>query len=781
MRFPGLKFIPVFILLALIASACSSPTPTVLVLPSSTPASTNPATTILPTETAAPPTSTLPPTQLAEATPVPTSALITFAEPAGCRQPTSDTTKVSVNGFTINQRTYEMLQYAAQLYGGAIDVVNTAITQGSYSDNGPASFGTHLGGGAVDISVIRPKSYSVLYSEIPPLIRALRTAGFAAWLRDWNELAEGSEIHIHAVAIGDPELSPEAEEQLTGEAGYFRGYAGFLKPDGSLAPDHDGSPILCEWMIEAGYADLRPPEKQHPQPSTQNWMITLAEAANASVTVSHKGSVIVAHEIGYLASGQEDPSLMCGPLAAYLLQKASMLPTGIGPWNDLHNYWLADPETDGKPWSFFPAEDYSLYRYSTPLAKFDFNDWPLRPGDFLYTYAKGSGFEHMFVVTEVDEQGRAYTVANQYRGEQIGYLIERMLLYDPNASGEGAIYKEWQDPKLGRTGHDGFDVLRINGLSQPPGSLYEARVHPGDTVFSLAAKYFSTPEAIVTANPLIDVSRLELGSWVWVPVNLTGWGMSVVPDTVPEDAVETSLERHVYELVEAFPSGKWHIYIKNLKTDQVVAVNAEEPVHPASTIKVPISLALFTFLDQHPEITIFDGMPNSARSYEQLLNAMLIQSEEVATAELENFLRTTRDARPAKLVKEWGAEHTTFEPRLSTASDLGLLWEKLFEGKLLSPDSTQALLNILRKPSRGDDERIGAGLPEDIRLGLAHKTGTTFENNLGVVADTGVVETDQGAYVIVAVANGITSTYYETAKLLIAEVSRIAYNEFTLP
>jgi hypothetical protein len=116
-----------------------------------------------------------------------------------------------------------MLQYAAQLYGGEIDVAGEAITQGSYSNNGPASFGTHLGGGAVDISVMRLNTNSVLYSEIEPLVRALRTAGFAAWLRDWDELGEGSGIHIHAIAIGDKELSPEALDQLTGSFGYFRG------------------------------------------------------------------------------------------------------------------------------------------------------------------------------------------------------------------------------------------------------------------------------------------------------------------------------------------------------------------------------------------------------------------------------------------------------------------------------------------------------------------------------------------------------------------------------
>jgi len=38
--------------------------------------------------------------------------------------------------------------------------------------------------------------------------------------------------HIHAIAIGDQELSAAANEQLVGESGYFRGYDGLPVPTG---------------------------------------------------------------------------------------------------------------------------------------------------------------------------------------------------------------------------------------------------------------------------------------------------------------------------------------------------------------------------------------------------------------------------------------------------------------------------------------------------------------------------------------------------------------------
>ena len=207
------------------------------------------------------------PTRFATATQTPLSPTLTATltptitstpEPAGCQKPPEDYTRLEVNGWTINQRTFAMLTHAWELYGGELEINGYAITQGSYHDNGAASFGTHLGGGAVDLSVLRRGTYTVLWDNVEPLIHALRVAGFAAWLREYGELYPDSPIHIHAIAIGDRELSPAAEEQLTGEAGYFRGYGG-LPVDlyGVPKPDRYGGPILCQWMIDIGYRDLR--------------------------------------------------------------------------------------------------------------------------------------------------------------------------------------------------------------------------------------------------------------------------------------------------------------------------------------------------------------------------------------------------------------------------------------------------------------------------------------------------------------------------------------------
>jgi hypothetical protein len=205
------------------------------------------------TQTSIPPTLT--PTQTPTFTPIPSPT--STPETAGCLKPSEDYTRVEVNGWTINQRTFAMLVHAQELYGGELEITGHAITQGSYHDNGSFSFGTHLGGGAVDLSVMRRGIYTVLWDDVEPLLRALRTAGFAAWLRDYGEVYLDSPIHIHAIAIGDRELSEAAQNQLTGPAGYFRGYSGLPLVDGAPTPDRYGGPVLCQWMIDLGYRDLR--------------------------------------------------------------------------------------------------------------------------------------------------------------------------------------------------------------------------------------------------------------------------------------------------------------------------------------------------------------------------------------------------------------------------------------------------------------------------------------------------------------------------------------------
>lgn len=217
-----------------------------------------PATSTAPAPTRAPATSTAVATSTAPAptpSPTPSPPSSPSAAPPACAPPPDDDAgRVTINGETITGRTRAMLEAAQARYGGPGDLLR--VVQGSYTDAVAGSFGTHAGGGAVDLSIRDPRQPAVrLFGDVEAMVAALRQAGFAAWYRGPDAVFAGSVPHIHAIAVGDPELSPAAIDQLIGPAGYFRGFNG-LPRDPPVADAH-GGPVVCGWMVELGYGDLR--------------------------------------------------------------------------------------------------------------------------------------------------------------------------------------------------------------------------------------------------------------------------------------------------------------------------------------------------------------------------------------------------------------------------------------------------------------------------------------------------------------------------------------------
>lgn len=112
-------------------------------------------------------------------------------------------------GRTVNQRTADMLAQADSMLAHSI-----VLSQGSYNAGGvSASAGTHDGGGVVDISVS-----ALSTKQRWQTVKALRTVGFAAWLRTPDQ--GPWPYHIHAVAIGDTDMSTSARNQV---ADYYVG------------------------------------------------------------------------------------------------------------------------------------------------------------------------------------------------------------------------------------------------------------------------------------------------------------------------------------------------------------------------------------------------------------------------------------------------------------------------------------------------------------------------------------------------------------------------------
>ena len=117
---------------------------------------------------------------------------------------------MSYDGATVNKRTREMLKRAetimAKQYGHK--GFRFSLSQGSYNSGYGPSGGTHDRGGAADI---RTRGYSK--RKVDHMVKALREAGFAAWSRGRGH--DSFAPHIHAIAIGDRELSSSARGQVS--------------------------------------------------------------------------------------------------------------------------------------------------------------------------------------------------------------------------------------------------------------------------------------------------------------------------------------------------------------------------------------------------------------------------------------------------------------------------------------------------------------------------------------------------------------------------------------
>lgn len=146
-----------------------------------------------------------------------------------------DEERVTMDGKTVNKRTKEMIENAEKLLKK-----NFTVLQGSYNAGGvAASAGTHDGGGVVDLAPFDNNA-----------IAALRASGFAAWHRT---VAEGfSGDHAHAVAVGDPTVSPAAAAQV---ASFFRGRNGLANdgPD-TFVPAAGAIPAALGAWINAAMA-----------------------------------------------------------------------------------------------------------------------------------------------------------------------------------------------------------------------------------------------------------------------------------------------------------------------------------------------------------------------------------------------------------------------------------------------------------------------------------------------------------------------------------------------
>ncbi len=188
--------------------------------------------------------------------------------------------------------------------------------------------------------------------------------------------------------------------------------------------------------------------------------------------------------------------------------------------------------------------------------------------------------------------------------------------------------------------------------------------------------------------------------------------------------------------------GEWHYLIRVVGGKTLAARGQDAVLHPASVIKVAIAALFFAALEQEnpPEdlAVYLREHGTDGRSYEQLLRAMLVKSEEPAADTLQGWVEER--LRPEDVLKSWGLEHTRLTPRRSTLSDLDLLFEGLWTGKWISASAREIIFALMADYTPNDELRLGGLRGCQVEgEGLHNKRGTLTDDLL-IVGDAALVE-----------------------------------------
>lgn len=273
------------------------------------------------------------------------------------------------------------------------------------------------------------------------------------------------------------------------------------------------------------------------------------------------------------------------------------------------------------------------------------------------------------------------------------------------------------------------------------------------------------------------------------------------PDRV-RDASWAELEQRLRARVVEAPPGEVAVAIVDLGGGRRLGVNAEVPMHAASTMKVPVLLelfrqaeaGLFTLEDTLEIRTTFRSIADGSEyalspeddsetalygevgrgvALRELARRMIVRSSNLAT----NLLieRLTADSIQATLARlgaggmrvlrgvEDGPAYRRGLNNTTTAHGFARVLEAIARCEVTSRAACDEMLEILS--AQEDRRRIPAGLPPGVRV--AHKTGWIT----AVYHDGGIVYPQARApYVLVILTRGIADTARSTQ--VAVEISR---------
>jgi beta-lactamase class A len=311
-------------------------------------------------------------------------------------------------------------------------------------------------------------------------------------------------------------------------------------------------------------------------------------------------------------------------------------------------------------------------------------------------------------------------------------------------------------------------------------------------------------------SPLIHLVRLVI--WGLGASTIVGTAMSVINPPKQliaakvEPVVKAALPIDLLNLKQEHPALKRQLQALSTKNNKLDAnhlfvaldsgeyssLNADRALPAASTIKLPILIALFQDIDAK-KIQLTDQLtidkesivgeagdlqeekPGTQVSVEVVLTKMIAVSDNTATNLL--IRRLGGQAALNQRFRSWGLKTTSINNQLpdlegtnvTTARELASLMAAIQQGKIVSIPSRTEILRLMSNTKR--NTMLPKGLGEGAKI--AHKTG-----DIGtLVADVGAIELPSGKIYIAAVL--VKRPYNDPAgPELVRQMSKVAYQHF---
>lgn len=254
------------------------------------------------------------------------------------------------------------------------------------------------------------------------------------------------------------------------------------------------------------------------------------------------------------------------------------------------------------------------------------------------------------------------------------------------------------------------------------------------------------------ATGLISVGLVVMGRWWGKEVNggtdKNWWGgvkISYIFDQKKEENKNVTGDKLVQQLVEP-RAGKWGVYVYNLKTKQEYGWMQDQALPAMSIMKVPIMIATYKAIEHKKlnEDAVYDFPvtttdPNATAgatptivvtrmSIRRMMQEIGKRSDNTAPVILTRLVG--KEAMRQNL-SELGMKKSDFDLNTTTASDVGLMWRKLYDNQAgINLEHTDEMFGFLTDSIYED--RIPAGVPKEVKV--VHKVGTDED----VWADSGI-------------------------------------------